>query len=176
MHAAQWKAWWSFCTGACWLYRHLQRKEAKERLLGIWIWNSGKFTHLIVEKGSISVNGISLTVFDVKKKSFRVAIIPYTFEHTDFSRVEAKMEVNIEFDIIGKYVYRIMRKSWNDMKKLLQNLGLDNMLLKFLKSKHGTTYPNERYFEMFRPKKSIWLYMKTDTSQFISLQSDPDNY
>lgn len=65
-----------------------------------------KFSHLIIEKGSISVNGISLTVFDAKKKSFRVAIIPYTFEHTNMKNVFPGMRVNIEFDLIGKYIER----------------------------------------------------------------------
>jgi riboflavin synthase len=63
-----------------------------------------KFNLLIVEKGSICVNGISLTAFAVNKKSFRVAIIPYTFEHTNIGRVEKGSSVNIEFDLIGKYV------------------------------------------------------------------------
>ncbi len=65
-----------------------------------------KFSHLIIEKGSISLNGISLTVFDVKKKSFRVAIIPYTFEHTNIRNVFPGMRVNVEFDLIGKYIAR----------------------------------------------------------------------
>ncbi len=93
------------CTAIC-----TEKKEKR----GSWEYEfeiPGKFTHLIVEKGSICVNGISLTLFDVKKKSFRVAIIPYTFEHTDFGKLANKTEVNIEFDIIGKYVSRIMRKS-----------------------------------------------------------------
>jgi len=61
---------------------------------------------LIIDKGSISLNGISLTVFDVKKKSFKVAIIPYTFEHTNIRMVNVGDTVNIEFDIIGKYLLR----------------------------------------------------------------------
>jgi len=63
-----------------------------------------KFSELIIEKGSVCVNGISLTAFDVKKKSFRVAIIPYTFEHTNINTVQKGDLVNIEFDLIGKYV------------------------------------------------------------------------
>jgi riboflavin synthase len=65
-----------------------------------------KFSHLVIEKGSISLNGISLTVFDVKKKTFRVAIIPYTFEHTNIKNLFAGEKVNIEFDLVGKYINR----------------------------------------------------------------------
>jgi riboflavin synthase len=65
-----------------------------------------KSAALIIDKGSISLNGISLTVFDVKKKSFKVAIIPYTFEHTNIRMVNVGDSVNIEFDIIGKYLLR----------------------------------------------------------------------
>ncbi len=65
-----------------------------------------KFAELIIEKGSVCVNGISLTTLDVKKKSFRVAIIPYTFENTNIKTVQKKDTVNIEFDLIGKYVFR----------------------------------------------------------------------
>jgi riboflavin synthase len=65
-----------------------------------------KFGSLIIEKGSVCVNGISLTAFDVKRKSFTVAIIPYTFEHTNIKSVHEGQVVNIEFDLIGKYVMR----------------------------------------------------------------------
>jgi riboflavin synthase len=68
-----------------------------------------KFSPLVIEKGSISLNGISLTLFDVKKKSFRVAIIPYTFEHTNMKSIQPGMNVNIEFDMIGKYIVRSMQ-------------------------------------------------------------------
>lgn len=64
----------------------------------------GYFT---VEKGSVTVNGVSLTVCDATDDSFRVAIIPYTFEHTNFSDIREGSVVNLEFDIIGKYVARI---------------------------------------------------------------------
>jgi riboflavin synthase len=67
------------------------------------------FRNLIVEKGSIAVNGISLTCFDVTEKEFSVAIIPYTFEHTNVAKLVRGSEVNIEFDLIGKYVERIYR-------------------------------------------------------------------
>jgi len=65
-----------------------------------------KFSGLIIEKGSICVNGISLTAFDVKKKTFRVAIIPYTYEHTNIKTIQKADPVNIEFDLIGKYILR----------------------------------------------------------------------
>lgn len=61
-----------------------------------------------VEKGSVAVNGVSLTVCDSKPGSFRVAIIPYTFEHTNFSRIRPGSVVNLEFDIVGKYIARLM--------------------------------------------------------------------
>jgi len=65
-----------------------------------------KFSELIIEKGSICVNGISLTAFNVRKKSFKVAIIPYTYEHTNIQTVQRGHLVNIEFDLIGKYILR----------------------------------------------------------------------
>lgn len=61
-----------------------------------------------VEKGSVAVNGVSLTVCDPTPSSFRVAIIPYTFEHTNFCRIEPGTVVNLEFDIVGKYIARLM--------------------------------------------------------------------
>lgn len=61
-----------------------------------------------VEKGSITVNGVSLTVVNSTKNSFSVAIIPYTYEHTTFHQLKENDVVNLEFDVIGKYVSRIM--------------------------------------------------------------------
>jgi riboflavin synthase len=61
-----------------------------------------------VPKGSITVNGTSLTVVDSEKGKFSVCIIPYTYEHTNFHTIEAGTPVNLEFDIIGKYVARLM--------------------------------------------------------------------
>ncbi|MDE5688850.1 MAG: riboflavin synthase [Paramuribaculum sp.] len=60
--------------------------------------------YLTVEKGSVTVNGVSLTVCDSEPGSFRVAIIPYTFEHTNFRTITPGTKVNIEFDILGKYI------------------------------------------------------------------------
>ena len=64
---------------------------------------------LIIEKGSICVNGVSLTAFNVTKKTFAVAIIPYTFEHTNFKNTKEGDLVNLEFDMLGKYVARMIQ-------------------------------------------------------------------
>ena len=74
-----------------WLYRFRYPKE---------------FAALIVDKGSICMNGISLTVFDVSNDEFSLAIIPYTYEHTNVSKIKTGHLVNLEFDILGKYVAR----------------------------------------------------------------------
>lgn len=63
--------------------------------------------YLTVEKGSVTVNGVSLTVCNSTNSSFEVAIIPYTFEHTNFQQIKVGTKVNLEFDIIGKYIARI---------------------------------------------------------------------
>ena len=67
-----------------------------------------KNSTLIIEKGSITLNGISLTIFNISETNFSVALIPYTFAHTNMSQLKLHDKVNIEFDIIGKYVNRIM--------------------------------------------------------------------
>jgi len=78
---------------------------------GSWIF---RFSHLqsggfvTVEKGSITVNGVSLTVVDSHDTGFSVAIIPYTFAHTNFQMLKPGMVVNLEFDVIGKYVARLL--------------------------------------------------------------------
>ena len=64
--------------------------------------------YVTVEKGSVTVNGVSLTVCNSEADSFRVAIIPYTFEHTNFKNIQPGTRVNLEFDIIGKYLSRLM--------------------------------------------------------------------
>ncbi|SDR90843.1 riboflavin synthase [Christiangramia echinicola] len=63
--------------------------------------------NITIEKGSITVNGVSLTVVNSKKNEFSVAIIPYTYEHTTFKNLKIGATVNLEFDVIGKYVKRI---------------------------------------------------------------------
>ncbi len=64
--------------------------------------------YMTVDKGSVTVNGVSLTVCNPTDDSFQVAIIPYTYEHTNFHQIEEGTAVNLEFDIIGKYVSRMM--------------------------------------------------------------------
>ncbi len=64
--------------------------------------------NVTIEKGSITVNGVSLTVVDSKKDQFSVAIIPYTYDHTNFHQFEIGTMVNLEFDLIGKYIKRLM--------------------------------------------------------------------
>lgn len=66
--------------------------------------------HLTVEKGSVSINGVSLTVVNSRKNTFQVAIIPYTYEVTNFHEFKPGTVVNIEFDIIGKYIAKILKQ------------------------------------------------------------------
>jgi riboflavin synthase len=78
-------------------------KETK----GSWLYSfkyDKNIGNITIEKGSVTINGVSLTVVDSKKDSFSVAIIPYTHEHTNFNTFEIGSTVNIEFDVIGKYV------------------------------------------------------------------------
>ena len=89
------------CTAVC---------IAKKNLEGSYEFTfefDKKYAGLVIEKGSISLNGISLTIFNVGLNSFSIAIIPYTFEHTNMQSLQAGMQVNIEFDMIGKYVSRL---------------------------------------------------------------------
>jgi len=65
-----------------------------------------KFGQLIIEKGSVAVNGISLTAFNVSGNTFDIAIIPYTYENTNLSTLNTGQKVNIEFDMLGKYINR----------------------------------------------------------------------
>lgn len=67
--------------------------------------------NVTVEKGSVAVNGVSLTCFNSERNSFSVAVIPFTFEHTNFNALRAGDTVNLEFDIIGKYVKRLLNLS-----------------------------------------------------------------
>jgi riboflavin synthase len=66
--------------------------------------------YITVEKGSVSVNGVSLTVVNSKQKSFEVAIIPFTWEVTNFHQIKKGTVVNLEFDILGKYIARIVKQ------------------------------------------------------------------
>jgi len=80
---------------------------------GSWLFNfeyDATLGNITVEKGSISVNGISLTCFNTRDGGFSTAIIPYTFEHTNFHKLKPGDSVNLEFDVIGKYVKSLMNK------------------------------------------------------------------
>ena len=66
--------------------------------------------NITVEKGSITINGVSLTVVDSTSTSFSVAIIPYTYENTNFKKIIVGSKVNLEFDILGKYISRLIKK------------------------------------------------------------------
>lgn len=81
---------------------------------GSWLFTfeyDPKLNNVTIEKGSITVNGVSLTVVNSQKNSFSVAIIPYTFAHTNFKTFKVGTEVNLEFDVIGKYVKRLTELS-----------------------------------------------------------------
>lgn len=86
--------------------------KSVENKNGSWLFtfqlNTTSSAELIVEKGSVSINGVSLTVVEAGKDYFSVAIIPYTFENTTFQYISTGTKVNIEFDIISKYVKRIL--------------------------------------------------------------------
>ena len=80
---------------------------------GSWIYQfefDVKNEMLLIEKGSICINGVSLTVFDIVKNTFKVTIIPYTYENTSFKKLKEGDMVNIEFDMIGKYLARFNNK------------------------------------------------------------------
>ncbi|WP_053972063.1 riboflavin synthase [Mangrovimonas sp. ST2L15] len=80
---------------------------------GSWIFTfeyDATLNNITIEKGSITVNGVSLTVVNSKINEFSVAIIPYTLEHTNFKNLKEGDQVNLEFDVIGKYVNRLMGK------------------------------------------------------------------
>jgi riboflavin synthase len=81
----------------------------KEQLEGSWLFAFSfpeEFAPLLIEKGSICINGVSLTAFEVKKSEFTVTIIPYTFNHTTFGLLNEGEMVNLEFDVLGKYFLR----------------------------------------------------------------------
>ncbi|MBG6111834.1 riboflavin synthase [Flavobacterium sp. CG_23.5] len=77
---------------------------------GSWLYTfeyDETLNNMTIEKGSITVNGVSLTVVNSEKNQFSVAIIPYTYEHTNFKSFEVGTKINLEFDVIGKYVSRL---------------------------------------------------------------------
>ncbi|WP_349352240.1 MULTISPECIES: riboflavin synthase [unclassified Flagellimonas] len=78
---------------------------------GSWVYTftyDSKLNNVTIEKGSITVDGVSLTVVDSQKDKFSVAIIPYTYEHTRFHTYKVGTRVNLEFDVVGKYVARLL--------------------------------------------------------------------
>lgn len=82
-----------------------------EEANGSWVFSfsyDASFSNVTIEKGSITINGTSLTVINSKKDSFSVAIIPYTYEHTNFNTFKKGTVVNLEFDVLGKYVSRLL--------------------------------------------------------------------
>ena len=92
-------------TGTC---------EQIEDKNGSWEFRFGfpeQFAPLVIEKGSISLNGTSLTIFEVGEDTFKVAVIPYTFEHTTMKFLQVSDKVNLEFDMIGKYISRKLELS-----------------------------------------------------------------
>ena len=83
---------------------------AAEQTNGSWLYTfeyDEKLNNITIEKGSITVNGASLTVVKTKKNQFSVAIIPYTYENTNFKNFKIGTKVNLEFDVIGKYISRL---------------------------------------------------------------------
>ncbi len=90
---------------------------AKETLDGSWLFRfrfPAQYASLIIEKGSICINGVSLTVFNTGRDECTVTIIPYTYTHTNFGQLEAGSVVNIEFDVLGKYLLRMQELNAND--------------------------------------------------------------
>ena len=81
----------------------------KSEMNGSWQFSfqfPEKFSGLVIEKGSITINGISLTVFNVMNNTFDVAIIPFTYDNTNIREIEPNLHVNLEFDMVGKYINR----------------------------------------------------------------------
>lgn len=84
-----------------------------ETMEGSWVYTFSYdplYKNLTIEKGSITINGVSLTVVDSRENRFSVAIIPYTYENTNFHQIKVNDSVNLEFDVIGKYVARLLGK------------------------------------------------------------------
>lgn len=88
-------------TGVC---KAIEQQEGSH--LFTFTYDSS-YNNVTIEKGSVTINGVSLTVVNSQKNEFSVAIIPYTFEHTTFSKLKEGDTVNLEFDVIGKYVKRL---------------------------------------------------------------------
>jgi len=73
---------------------------------------SDEYGNITIEKGSITINGVSLTVVNSKENEFSVAIIPYTYDNTNFKELKINIKVNLEFDIVGKYLKKLMKSSF----------------------------------------------------------------
>lgn len=92
---------------------HVDQKgvcKAIEEMDGSWVFSfsyDDSYDNVTIEKGSITINGVSLTVVNSKKDEFSVAIIPYTYEHTNFGQLKIGLTVNLEFDVIGKYLKKL---------------------------------------------------------------------
>jgi riboflavin synthase len=92
---------------------HVDQKgvcNAIEEMNGSWIFTfmyDDSYDNVTIEKGSITINGVSLTVINSMKDKFSVAIIPYTYEYTNFSQLKIGATVNLEFDVVGKYLKRL---------------------------------------------------------------------
>jgi len=85
----------------------------KKEFDGSWVFKfsyDSSLGNITIEKGSITVNGVSLTVINSQEDCFSVAIIPYTFEHTNFKQLKVGNKVNLEFDLIGKYLSKLYMK------------------------------------------------------------------
>ncbi len=85
-------------------------QEAEGSWYYTFAYEPARDDYMTVEKGSVTVNGVSLTVVNSGDKSFQVAIIPYTYEHTNFHEFQVGTVVNLEFDIIGKYIAKIVKQ------------------------------------------------------------------
>jgi len=88
--------------------------ECIERIVldGSWLFRfrfPRQFAALLIEKGSVCINGVSLTVFNIDKDEFTVTIIPYTYDHTNFHTIEESSLANIEFDVLGKYILNSLK-------------------------------------------------------------------
>ena len=96
-----------------------------EALDGSWLFDFSfdfKSTgNILIEKGSICVNGVSLTAFNCQEGSFRVTIIPFTWENTNFQHIRQGNRVNLEFDVIGKYIQKMFSTAYQDFLKARLN-------------------------------------------------------
>ncbi len=95
------------------------RTTMKDNTLYLHIELPEEFSHLLVEKGSIAINGVSLTLFDLQSRSFSVALVDFTKSHTNLSLLKQSDRVNLEFDVIGKYLHRFSGNHKSALKNRL---------------------------------------------------------